>query len=183
MESGTPVTARNWNTVVKLRALMKAMGLLLWLMIPAVVGAQAANAAPNVPIFATTGAFFALSVADLEASARWYSEKLGLTVVMHVPKADKSAVTVLEGGGLIVEWIQHDDAVPLDKAAPTVQDHLFIHGLFKAGVVVEDFDKTLAMLRARGVEIAFGPFPKRPNQRANVIVRDNAGNLIQFFGK
>jgi hypothetical protein len=28
-----------------------------------------------------------------------------------------------------------------------------------------------------------GPFPKSATQRANVIVRDNAGNLIQFFGK
>ena len=59
----------------------------------------------------------------------------------------------------------------------------FIHGLFKAGVVVDDFDKTLATLRSRGVEFAFGPFPARPNQRANVLIKDNAGNLIQIFGK
>ena len=46
-----------------------------------------------------------------------------------------------------------------------------------------DFDKTLAILKARNVPIAFGPFPARPNQRANVIIRDNAGNLMQFFGQ
>jgi hypothetical protein len=63
--------------------------------------------------------------------SRWYSEKLGLKVVMRVPKTDKAAVTVLEGGGLIVELIQHDDALPLN----------------------------------------------------NVIIKDNAGNLIQVFGK
>jgi hypothetical protein len=38
------------------------------------------------------------------------------------------------------------------------------------------------MLEARDVEIAFGPYPARADQRANVIVKDNAGNLIQFFG-
>jgi hypothetical protein len=58
-----------------------------------------------------------------------------------------------------------------------------VHGYFKAGIVVDDYDTTLEALRARGVEIAMGPFPARPGQRANVIVRDNAGNLIQFFGK
>ncbi len=129
------------------------------------------------PVLNADGAFFALSVADMKASVQWYSEKLGLKIVMQMPKQDKTAVTVLEGGGLIVELIQHDDAAPAGK------DSLLVHGIFKAGVIVEDFDKTVEALKARHVEIAFGPFPKRKNQRANVIVKDNAGNLIQFFGK
>jgi hypothetical protein len=58
-----------------------------------------------------------------------------------------------------------------------------VHGIFKAGVVVDDYDVTLATLRARGVDIAIGPFPARNGQRANFIVRDNAGNFIQFFGR
>ena len=127
----------------------------------------------------TTGAFFALSVADLKTSAQWYTDKLGLKSTMENPKRDGVAVIVLEGevGGarLIVELIQRDDARPLGKAN--------VHGIFKAGVIVEDFDKTLATLKARQVEIAYGPYPARANQRANVIVKDNAGNLLQFFGK
>ena len=59
---------------------------------------------------------------------------------------------------------------------------LYIHVIFKVGVIVSDFEKTLSTLKERGADIAFGPFPARPGQRANVIVRDNAGNLIQFFG-
>jgi len=135
-----------------------------------------------VPVFSTRGAFFALSVADLDASVKWYSAKLGLTVVMRPPKQDKSAVAVLEGGGLTVELVHRDDAMPLTKAAPSVTASDQIHGFFKAGVIVDDFDKTLATLRARGVAIAVGPFPTSETQRANVIVRDNAGNLIQIFG-
>jgi catechol 2,3-dioxygenase-like lactoylglutathione lyase family enzyme len=134
--------------------------------------ALAVAAAPTA-----TGAFFALSVADLKASTEWYQDKLGLKVVMQMPKQDKAAVTVLEGGGLIVELIQHDDAAPAGK------DNILVHGIFKAGVIVDDFDQTVEALKARHVEIAFGPFPKKANQRANVIVKDNAGNLIQFFGK
>ena len=93
------------------------------------------------------------------------------------------AVAILEGGGLIVELIQNDDAVPLSAAAPAVKDRVYVHGIFKVGVIVEDFDATLARLKARGVEIAYGPYPKQGAQRANAIIRDNAGNLIQLFGK
>lgn len=158
--------------------------LLVWLTLLPLVREQAPRSTTEqLPVIVARGAFFALSVADIDASARWYSEKLGLKVVMQAPKRDHAAVTVLEGGGFIVELIQHDDAMPLAKAAPAVKGNLFVHGMFKAGVIVDDFEKTLAMLKARGVEIFIGPFPARANQRANVIIKDNAGNLIQFFGK
>jgi len=160
----------------------KTICLLLWLTLPPLVWEQSARPITEPPLLAATGAFFALYVADIEASAKWYSEKLGLKVVMQAPKMDKAAVTVLEGGGLIVELIQHDDAAPLSKAA-AAKDNPLVHGMFKAGVIVDDFDKALAMLKARNVPIAFGPFPAGPNQRANAIIRDNAGNLIQVFGK
>lgn len=153
---------------------MSLLYLLLGLALPP-VAAPADSAAVSA-----TGAFFALSVPDLAASVRWYSEKLGLRVVMEPPKSEHVSVTVLEGGGLIVELIQNDKAMPLATAAPGVKE---VHGIFKVGVIVDDFDKTLAILRARGVDIAYGPYPRQENQRANVIVRDNAGNLIQLFGK
>ena len=162
---------------------MKTICLLLSLTLPAAARGQAAAPSAEPPFQAATGAFFALSVADVRASVKWYSEKLGLKVVMEAPKQGKVAVTVLEGRGLIVELIQHDEALPLSKAAPAAPDRQLVHGVFKAGVIVEDFDRTVAELRARGVEIAYGPFPARDRQRANVIVRDNSGTLIQFFGK
>jgi catechol 2,3-dioxygenase-like lactoylglutathione lyase family enzyme len=151
---------------------MKAICLFLLL-------AACALAADDKPALKTTGAFFALSVADLKTSAQWYTDKLGLKSTMEAPKRDGVAVIVLEGdvGGtkLIVELIQRDDAQAPSKAST--------HGIFKAGVIVEDFDRMLAALKARQLEIAYGPYPARANQRANVIVRDNAGNLLQFFGK
>lgn len=146
---------------------------------------QAWRSAPtaSAPPFRTSGAFFALSVPGLEASIKWYTEKLGLQVVMRPPKEDRSEVAVLEGNGLIVELLQLADAKPFSQASPGTSASYLVHGYFKAGIVVDDYDTTLEALRARGVEIAMGPFPARPGQRANVIVRDNAGNLIQFFGK
>lgn len=136
--------------------------------------------APKAAIVATRGAFFAVSVADLEASSRWYSEKLGLEIVLEVPANGGTAVMVLEGGGLIVELVRHDDAVP---SACEATDPALCHGVFKVGVLVKDLDNTLDKLAARGVPVAFGPFPAQSNQRANAIIRDNAGNLIQLFEK
>ena len=130
------------------------------------------------PILATDGVLLALSVADLDASSRWYSEKLGLKTVLSVPPSNGVAVTVMEGGGLIVELVHHDNALP---AACAVTDPALCHGLFKVGILVKDLDRTLEKLAARGVAVAFGPFPAQPNQRANAILRDNAGNLIQIL--
>ena len=142
-----------------------------------------ADSQTSAPPFTTTGAFFALSVGDIAASSRWYQEKLGLHVILAPPRSGDVSVVVLEGSGLIVELIQHNGAKPLGTAAPGVSDPLFVHGHFKAGLIVDDFDRTMAALRARSIEIAYGPYPKSATQRANVIIKDNAGNLIQFFGK
>ena len=126
-------------------------------------------------VLKTSGAFWALNVSNMNASVAWYSEKLGLKVVLQNPRSGEiPAVTVLEGGQMIVELIQRDDATP-PGSTPR-------HGFTKVGVVVDDFDRVIATLTSRGVPMAFGPFPARPDQRANAIIRDNAGNMIQIFG-
>ena len=132
--------------------------------------------------FAATGAFFALSVADIDASGKWYSEKLGLGVIMQPQLRGPGAVMVLEGGGLIVALVQHDEALPLSRLTPDRSDAFKVHGHFKGGVIVKDLDKALALLKSRDVPIAFGPYAAKQGRRANFIIRDNAGNLIHFFG-
>jgi catechol 2,3-dioxygenase-like lactoylglutathione lyase family enzyme len=138
--------------------------------------------APSSSLISATGSFFALSVADVNASSKWYQDELGLKVVLQPPKTNQSTVIVLEGGGLIVELIQNEGAVSLTQAAPQIKDKMLVYGIVKAGVVVNDFDKTVAALRAHNVTIAFGPYPASATQRANVIILDNERNLIQFFG-
>ena len=137
----------------------------------------------SAPFTAVSGSFLALSVADLDASVAWYTDKLGLTVYQRQPRRDGAAFALLEGNGLIVELVQLDDAVPFEKIAPSVRGRERVHGLFKTGVIVPDLDRLVAGFKERGIEIAYGPFPKRGQQRANVIIRDNVGTLIQFFGQ
>lgn len=139
-------------------------------------GANPQRSAPPVPPFSrVTGAFFALSVADIDASAKWYAEKLGLTVDMR-SKSGKVSVVVLSGNGLTVELLCHDDATDLGKDAELT------HGFVKAGLVVDNLGKTLVQLKACNVPIAYGPYATKPGAPANFIIRDNSGNLIQFFG-
>ena len=92
--------------------------------------------------------------------SQWYADKFGLHVTLDPPKANGAKAVVLEGDGLIVELIQHDNAKP--RLAPVATDAALLLGIMKAGVVVDDFDKTIASLRAASVPFAFGPFPARP---------------------
>ena len=153
------------------------------LLLSLMIGGDTLSQSNGTTYLKATGAFFALSVKDVEASSAWYSEKLGLKLTTNLPKQGKTSVAILEGGSLIVELIQNDDALPLNVVAPSVTDNILVHGIFKAGVIVDDLDKLVAVFKQRGVEIAFGPFPSRPDQRSNVIIKDNSGNLIQSFGK
>ena len=130
----------------------------------------------NLPFKPVTGAFFAMSVPNMAQSVEWYSEKLGLSVTFQTASGGLE-VTVLEGGGLVVELLRD----PAARPGPSRPESLY--GVYKAGFMVKDFDGTVEELRARGVAIAFGPFPASSQQRANLLIRDNAGNLIQIFGE
>ena len=157
---------------------MRPVVLLLTLLLPAAARAQS-------PVLSVRGVSFGLSVADMAASTKWYVEKLGLHVTMQLPRNDatRASVTLLQGGGLTVELVHDEDAVPLGRLLPANKGAISVHGIAKVGVTVDDFDRALAALRARGVDIAYGPFPKRTDQPANVIIRDNAGNLIQISAR
>jgi catechol 2,3-dioxygenase-like lactoylglutathione lyase family enzyme len=151
---------------------MKTFCLLVLLVLPGLAAADS----PHDSVVRSEGTFIALSVPNLAASTAWYRDKLGLRVVMESPPQGGAAVTVLEGDGLVVELLQRD------ASRPPAGDVTLTHGIFKAGLIVKDLDRTLAQLRERGVEVAFGPYPASATQRANVILRDNAGNLLQLFG-
>lgn len=127
---------------------------------------------------APTATFVALSVPDLEASARWYETTFALERIMTVPRTGAMAgVIALEGSGLLVELIQ------LDSARAATERPELTHGVAKVGFIVDDFDGLIATLRSRGVEFFAGPYAPRPGMRANAMFRDNAGNVWQVMGR
>lgn len=138
----------------------------------------------NAPFKFVTGGFIALSVPDLEASAKWYTEMLGLKKIKHATSADKkSAVTILQGNGLAVELIWLAQAVSLSSIAPELQGSHQLYGIFKAGIFVEDLDSALKQLKSLDVIVAFEPFFDAAMQCRMFAIRDNNGNLLQFFGR
>ena len=108
---------------------------LLTIIQPAALQAQRQDTTSARPLFHTTGSAFAVSVSDLKASTAWYVEKLGLAVTMRVPRneATRAAVVVLQGGGLLVELVQHDDAVSVAPLRSGSQAGTALHGFFKVG--------------------------------------------------
>ena len=88
--------------------------------------------------------FIALFVPDLEATARWYSETLGLRRVMTIPRMGTIVGgAALEGDGIVVELLQREDAKPGTTPVELT------HGSAKAGILVADFDRCQATPRSR----------------------------------
>jgi catechol 2,3-dioxygenase-like lactoylglutathione lyase family enzyme len=135
--------------------------------------------------FALSGAggFVALSVQDLAASEQWYTQKLGMTVKLRFPKQNGVEVVVLQADRLLVELVANDAARTLPASDPASSDRVLLRGPFKAGFLVDNFESTVSTLQSRGASIAFGPCPASSSQNANVIFRDNSGNLLQLIAR
>lgn len=138
----------------------------------------------NAPFKFVNGGFLALSVPHLAASEEWYIKTLGLKKIKHLTSADKkSAVTILQGNGLAVELIWLAQAVSLSSIAPELQGGHQLHGIFKAGIFVDDLDSAWKQLKSLDVIVAFEPFFDAAMQCRMFAIRDNNGNLLQFFGR
>lgn len=168
---GTPQTGRWGRHTGRVVGYWMAFSGLLLITVTTGVRAQ------STPFVGANGAFIALSVPDFEASAKWYAEKLALRRTFTIPRVGQIVGgAALEGDGIFIELLQHEAA-----RSGTVPAEL-THGIAKAGILVSDFDRTVAALRERGIEFFAGPYPARPGQRANVSFKDNAGNLLQVLG-
>ena len=149
-----------------------------------VAAAEETGTAPASLVRQAKGTFVALSVADVAATSRWYHDKLGFRIVNQGDAPNKIAkFAVLESEGNIVEIVQHTQARPLAQVAPAVKKTHEIHGIFKVGFHVGDIDAVYQAVKERGVAITYDFIQAKDIDLRTFIIRDNAGNLIQFFGK
>ena len=119
-----------------------------------------------------------ISVPDIEASIRWFAQVLEFEVEnrFEIP-AIPAKVAMLRRGELRVELFEVPGAqsLPAERRQPNTD--LRTHGNKHLAFAVKDADATAEVLRARGADIVFvGHF----EFGANVFIRDNAGNLIEF---
>ena len=132
---------------------------------------------PDVPAFVARGAFFAVVVADLDATELWYKSKLGLRRVKRGKSPRVPAETVvLAGRNLYVELIHHDG-----KQLSRIDNEAPVPRFIKAGVIVTplDFDVLATQLEKHGVSASV--FEDKEMGVRSFLVKDNEGNLIQFF--
>lgn len=119
-----------------------------------------------------------VSVADLEASVRWYGDMLGFEVEcrFEIPSVP-AKVAQLKRGDLRMELFEVPGAKPLPDDRRHTDRDLHTCGHKHIAFAVRRVAETVAELKARGADIAmvhvsdFG---------SSAFVRDNTGNLIEF---
>lgn len=122
---------------------------------------------------------FAISVADLEETLKWYSDIFGFTVIdrSEIPGTGIK-VSHMQGIGFILEIFEAPDASPLPEDRRIPNRDLLTHGNKHMSFGVPNGPKAKEELEALGVEIAM---VAEVDGTYGVFIRDNTGNLIEIF--
>jgi methylmalonyl-CoA/ethylmalonyl-CoA epimerase len=120
----------------------------------------------------------AMSVPNLEDSIGWYEGVLGFELErrFHIA-AIPADCAMLKRDGLRIELfhVAGANAAALERRHPDTDAQT--HGNKHAAFAVRDIAPVERELRARGADIVF---VKKHEMGANIFIRDNAGNLIEF---
>jgi methylmalonyl-CoA/ethylmalonyl-CoA epimerase len=119
-----------------------------------------------------------LSVPDLDAAIAWWRRVLGFECMARFPiPAIPAEVVLLRNGPLHIELFQVPGAraLPAERREPDTD--VFTHGNKHVSFAVENVHDFAVELRRRGADIVW---VKEMPQGANIFIRDNAGNLIEF---
>lgn len=120
----------------------------------------------------------AISVHDMQATQAWYKRVLGFEVEREFEiRAIPAQVAILKNGGLRIEVFQVSNAQPLpeDRLDPDTDNRTL--GNKHVAFAIKDVDTFSKILEQRGADIVW---VKRMPQGANIFIRDNSGNLIEF---
>jgi glyoxylase I family protein len=109
---------------------------------------------------------------DPQRAERFYTEVLGFRVRERVTVPGGLQLTYLDLGGTTVELMKYDAVKPAPRAEG---EHL---GYRMMALEVEDMQKALDYLKARGIEPVWGPITRPAYARAEI--RDPDGNHIEL---
>jgi methylmalonyl-CoA/ethylmalonyl-CoA epimerase len=88
-------------------------------------------------------------------------------------------VAILKHGAMHIELFQASDAKPLPPERREPDLDVRTHGNKHIAFAVADVDAFAQELRRRGADVVW--VKHFPNGGANIFIRDNAGNLIEFL--
>ena len=81
----------------------------------------------------------------------------------------------------MIEIIEHDQSVPMESVVTDPARRRLVRGISKAGFFVTGIEKLETDLRAKGADFVSRLFTDDELGLKSFIVRDNAGNYIQFM--
>lgn len=125
----------------------------------------------------TNGAFYAISVQNIDQSIAWYTKHLGFKLQAKGGN-DVRKGALLTRPGAVLELGEFMNAVARD---PDVESHE-VYGIFKLGFTTAHLDDTYTFIEEAGVEVFF-PIVTASDGNRTFGVKDMDGNIIQFFGK
>ena len=161
-----------------LRHALARLALLISALAPAHVAAQS----QGLPILVAHPAFFAVSVADLDASAGWYERVFGVETVRDVTSRDgRGRARVMVAGDLVVELVTYQGSIDAAEALEEGQHRFALRGLVKTGLFVGDADAAHAALSANELDIDDSVSTDDRIDAKTFVLRDPDGNRLQLF--
>jgi methylmalonyl-CoA/ethylmalonyl-CoA epimerase len=119
-----------------------------------------------------------LSIPDLEASIKWYQEKLGFSLEKRIfIEQIPAKIAFLLNGKFRLELFEVAGAAALPEARRSPNQDLMTHGTKHLSLGVKDVRKAMAILKSRGVDVAMEDVVEG---KPMAFIRDNSGNLIEI---
>lgn len=142
-------------------------------------GTHAGRAQPE-DLPATTGAFYAISVRNIDETIAWYTRHLGFKVESQGGN-DQRRGALLSRPGAVLELGEFAGAMAREQVRPGLESHE-IHGIFKLGFTIANIERAFEFLQGQGVEVFF-PIVTASDGSRTFGIKDPEGNIIQFFGQ
>jgi methylmalonyl-CoA/ethylmalonyl-CoA epimerase len=119
-----------------------------------------------------------VSVPNLDAAIAWWHSVLGFDVLARFPiPAIPAEVAMLVNGPLHIELFEVPGAKPLPAERRLPDTDVYTHGNKHVSFAIDSVHEFAGELKRRGADIVW---VKEMPHGANIFIRDNAGNLIEF---
>jgi catechol 2,3-dioxygenase-like lactoylglutathione lyase family enzyme len=141
-----------------------------------------ASFAQNNAVPSLDASFFALIIEDLDTSINWYSDVLGFNLIQKNEFTESGfSQANLHQSNTSLELIQLQSAISLKENLPNYTSKTRVHGIFKIGFTLAEFDIRIAHLKEKEVEFHGNIVRDKLSGKRMVIIKDPDGNKIQLF--